>query len=94
MKAEWLLIIIPLFMFFIWAIWYNLTNKWYNWRYKPEHDKSRRFPVEDTGIGKPSINLSGTTGFDAGRSLQISTSSGIKQNSKGPRGFFATRRRS
>jgi hypothetical protein len=94
MKAEWLLIIIPLFMFFIWAIWYNLTNKWYNWRYKPEYDKSRRFPVEDTGIGKPTFNFTTPGRVDEGRKLEITSPLKTGQNSKSPRGFFATRRRS
>jgi len=93
MKAEWLLIIIPGFMLITWAIWYNLTNKWYNWRYKPENDKSRRSPVEESGIGKPTSNLTTPGRVDEGRKLEITSPIKTGQNSKSSRGFFATRRR-
>ena len=96
MKAEWLLIIIPACMFIVWAVWYNLSNKWYNWRYKPENDRARkgqgpRGPAipEVTGPGTTSTDLSSTTGIDAGSSIQIPTPINTEQDSKSTRGFFA-----
>jgi hypothetical protein len=100
MKAEWLLIIIPVLMLFLWALWYNLTNKWYNWRYKPENDKARpgKGPTgpaqpEEPGIGEPTSYIPVAAGTDAGSKLETANPVKTGQNSKSTRGFFATRRR-
>ena len=97
MKFEWLLIIVPVFMVLLWAIWYNLTNKWYNWRYKPENDKARpgKGPTgpRDTGTEESGLYLPNAAGTYAGGKLEIANSVKIGQNSKSSRGFFASRRR-
>ena len=100
MKAEWLLIIVPVLILLTWAIWYNLTNKWYNWRYKPENDKARpgkgpNGPAEpeDSRIRKPVANLSTPARSNDRIQLEAPSPIKIRPNSKSSRGFFATRRR-
>lgn len=87
-------------MFLLWAIWYNLSNKWYNWRYKPENDKARKWEkprefsrTENVGFREPVIDIPTTTGTDAGSKLEASNPIKTRQDSKGFRGFFAKRRR-
>lgn len=101
MKAEWLLLIIPLSIFLFWAIWFRLTTWWHKIRYKKENDKSRngeveqRDAAESSGTGSSINSLSEPPKPTERSVLETAVPDSVGQNSKRFGGFFArlTRRK-
>lgn len=94
MKAEWLIIIIPACMLIVWAVWYNISNKYYNWRYKPENDKCRKGEgPSGPAIAEPGSAADNIPGPMGREQLQIPAPIQVRQNSSSTRGFFAKFRR-
>ena len=99
MKAEWLLLLIPIGMLILWAVWFRFTTWLYNKKYKPENDKGRRptanlgFPeARNRRIEKTDLFVPRPSELEDRGELQIPTPSSITENSSGFRGFFARRR--
>lgn len=77
-----------LLVFFLWAIWKNLTDFIYAWRYKPENDKTRR--REEIGRGKPesespSDSISGVSSLEGRELLQTAELNSVGEDSSSNR---------
>ena len=77
-------IILWVLALFGWAIWFNLSTKFYVRRYKPEIDKSRRPSEEDRGFGIGSPITPNNQGTRERGDIPIQSDSGIEENRREP----------
>ncbi len=97
--TELLVLGIILLIVFLWAVWYNLTKKFYKWRYEKKYDTTKsiggRIETGRSAEFEKSINSNERLEQPAKVELLSTTDvDSIRENRSGTRkGFFFQRRR-